>query len=256
VKAAAADADGAVEQLQLAVKLATDQGRPAARCEDLAILAMEAALLGVRLADERLLGVAEQAARDVHALMPMLPGHPLWGAQAHAALARIELHRGDADAAVRAARLAMAGLEEAQTEDLHLDIKLPAADALLAAGTVEEQASVRGLLQFTLQLMVPRFTDDRVRVQWLASPTGRELVRLASLDVVEPSTAPDGDASVNAAERAMLELLVQGKANREIGETLGMTENVVAQRLAEIFVKIGVSSRADATAAALMGKLV
>jgi DNA-binding NarL/FixJ family response regulator len=81
-------------------------------------------------------------------------------------------------------------------------------------------------------------------------------VQLASLDVVEPSTAPDGDASVNAAERAMLELLVQGKANREIGETLGMTENVVAQRLAEIFVKIGVSSRADATAAALMGKLV
>ncbi len=54
-RAVAGDAEGMREHLERAVRLATEQGRPAARCEALARLALEAALLGADRSDEELL---------------------------------------------------------------------------------------------------------------------------------------------------------------------------------------------------------
>ena len=62
-RAVAGDAEGMREHLERAVRLATEQGRPAARCEALARLALEAALLGAERADEELLALAERSAR-------------------------------------------------------------------------------------------------------------------------------------------------------------------------------------------------
>jgi DNA-binding NarL/FixJ family response regulator len=65
-----------------------------------------------------------------------------------------------------------------------------------------------------------------------------------------------GGRALAESETRLLTLLTEGHTNREIAEELQTTEEAVARQLAAIFVKIGASSRADATATALMGRLV
>ena len=96
-----------------------------------------------------------------------------------------------------------------------------------------------------------------MRVEWFRNETGRELTRLAGPLV----STGDQDLSserpgLEEEDSRLLSLLVEGKTNREIADDIGADEQAVAIRLAELFVKIGASSRADATVAALVGGLV
>jgi len=259
VMAAAGDADGMREHLERAVKLATEQGRPAARCEALAMLAREAARMGVDRQDEALLALAEISATEAKGLMPVLPGHPLWGAQADAALARVYLARGSFDAAANAGRDALAALDAAMTEDVYLDILLPAAEAVLKSSEETEAAAVRNKVRLTLALLAQHILDEDVRVRWFRSTAARELTRLAGpLETPEGIVRPeaDGTAPLVDAETGLLRLLTEGRTNREIADELDTTEAAVSRQLAELFVKIGASSRADAAAVALIKKLV
>ena len=259
VSAAAGDTAGMEEHLERAVELAMDQGRPAARCEALARLAIEAGRMGAERSDEHLLDVAERCANETKALLANLPGHPPWGAQAEAALARVAVARGALEAAAEAGRAALASLDAAMTEDLLLDVQLPAAAALVAAGTEEEGKAASERLRQILALLVPRILDEDIRVRWLRGPVGRELTGLAGpLVTPERSTEPAPDTAVPLAdeESALLRLMANGYTNSEIAEELGSTEESVVRQLAELFAKIGASSRADATAVALMGNLV
>ena len=111
IRAAAGDADGMREHLGRAVRLATEQGRPAARCEALARLALEAATLGAERADEELLALAEQSAKDAKELMGVLPGHPPWGAEADAALAQVALARAEPRIGRRRCALCLRGAQ-------------------------------------------------------------------------------------------------------------------------------------------------
>ncbi|MGH2408030.1 MAG: ATP-binding protein, partial [Candidatus Limnocylindrales bacterium] len=98
-RAAAGDAAGMRAHLQQAIDIATEEGRAAGRCEALARLAVEAAGLAARRVgevtagavdggpDPELAALVERCAAQVKALLPLLPGHPPWGAQADAALA-------------------------------------------------------------------------------------------------------------------------------------------------------------------------
>ena len=259
VKAAAGDADGMREHLEHAVQLATNQGLPAARCEALARLALEAARLGADRNDEQLLAVADGAAQEAKALLAVLPGHPPWGAQADAAIARVALAWGAVEDATVAGRAALDNLEAIMTEDLFLDVQLPAAEALLTGGTPEEAAAVQDRLRLTLTLLVPRILDEDIRVRWLQSPIGRELTKLSG-PLIKPALRAQSSGhpavSLTDAESGLLRLLTQGLTNREIARELGSTEESVTRQLAELFTKIGASSRADATASALIGKLV
>jgi DNA-binding NarL/FixJ family response regulator len=249
-RGATGDAEEMRAHLDRAVQLATEQGRPAARCEALALLAVEAARLGAERKDDELLAVAEQAATEAKGLMELLPGHPPWGAQADAALARVALARGAVDDAVAAARAAYRALESASHEDPHLEVLIPVADAFLAGGTEEERQMAQGYLRLTLALAVQRTADEDVRVRWLRGPVGRELVRVAG--PMEGRTAgPDQPEALEEADAALLGLLVEGLTNREIAARLEVDEEVVARRLGETLARIGASSRAEATAFAL-----
>ncbi len=179
IRAAAGDAEGLRKHLERAVHLATEQGRPAARCEALARLALEAAALGAERGDEELLELAERSARDAKELMGVLPGHPPWGAEADSALARVSLARGDREAAAEAARSAFAALGAAHRQDVFLGIVLPAAGVLLVSGTEEEREMVQHRLTLYAALIAQRITDEGVRVRWFRGPFGRELSRLA-----------------------------------------------------------------------------
>jgi DNA-binding NarL/FixJ family response regulator len=240
--------------------MATDQGRSAARCEALARLALEAARLGAESGDAALLHSAERAALEAKGMLPLLTGHPPWGAQADAAIARIALASADMDRAVAAAMSALQGLEDALHEDMNLDVLLPAAAAILAGGPPEAQAKIRDWVQSQLAGIAQRTLDEDVRVRWLRGPVGRELARLAGpLGTLKIQPSPDADAphlELVEGDADLLRLLMGGNTNREMADSLGITEEAVARRLGEVFARIGASSRAEATSFAFRGNLV
>jgi hypothetical protein len=267
VRACAGDAAGMRRHLERAVTLATTRGSAAARCEAYARLALEAARLGARSGDAELLDAAEQAAGQAKGLAASLPGHAPWSAQADAALAAVAVARGDAVGAAAAGGAAVQSLRSALTEDTHLDVLLAAGRGVLAGGPPELQAFAREWLQLTLSRIAQATLDDGVRVRWLRGPMGRELVELAGGIEVDGRAgegtgrdatarnghdAPAGDA-VDDVDRRILRLLTEGQTNREMAETLGLSETDLAQRLAKVLARLGASSRAEATSLAFRG---
>jgi DNA-binding NarL/FixJ family response regulator len=253
---AAGDADGMRGHLERAVQLATEQGRPAARCEALAIQAIEAARMGVEGDDQDLVALAERSANEAKAIVELLPGQPPWGAQADAALTRVALARGNVEDAVASARSAFRILETLQ-EDAHLEIFLPVTEALLEGGSAEEQEMARMFLRLTLAMTAQRTLDEDVRVRWLHGPWGRELVRLAGpMDEQALRPSGDGATALSEADSELLGLLAEGLTNREVAERLSIEETEVTRRLGEMLGRIGASSRAEATAFAFRERVV
>ena len=253
VEAAAGDALGMREHLERALRLATEQGRPAGRAEVLAALALDAAQLGAERADDDLLSVAERSAKDAKELTQVLPGHPPWGAAASAALAEVALARGEPEVAAEAARSALRALDEAHLEDLLLRVVLPAARAILDGGAADEREAMQRKLRMTAALIAQRITDEDVRVQWFRGPLGRELSRLAGAPPdggLPEQAAGDGAAAarLDDEDTGLLWLLIEGWTNQEIAHELGVTEEALGRRLAEMYARIGVSSRGEAAA--------
>ncbi len=94
-RAAADDVEGMRRHFDRALAIATAEGRAPVRCETLARVALEAARLMARdgAADPELGALVERSAAQVKELLPLLPGHAPWGAQADAALATLALVR-------------------------------------------------------------------------------------------------------------------------------------------------------------------
>ena len=274
LRASAGDVEGMRRHLERAVELATESGRASARCQALARLAIEGARLvaaGVSQAgdggdrgttadpDPALMELVERSAAQVKELLPLLPGHAPWGAEADAALASIALVRGDVEAAVMAGGAALQGLQAGLHEDVSLEIMVPAARALFAGAPPDVQGFIRGYLQSTLSKIAQGTTDESIRVRWLTGPVGRELVELAGpMDAAvsgegEASSAPAIGPALDDAERHLLQLLTEGRTNAEIAIELAVGEDDVAQRLARLQARLGTSSRAEATSLAFRG---
>jgi DNA-binding NarL/FixJ family response regulator len=112
---------------------------------------------------------------------------------------------------------------------------------------------LRPYMQLTLAMIAQRTVDEDVRVRWFRSPTGREMTRLAG--PIEEVPTSGGEASEDA-DTQLLQRLVQGKTNREIADELGVDEQTVARRLGELFARVGVTSRAEATALAFRERVL
>jgi len=280
-RAGAGDVEGMRRHLERAVVMATEGGRASGRCEALARLAIEAARFvaggtpdGSAAAeggapDQALVEVVERSAAQAKELLPLLPGHAPWGAQADAALATVALVRGDIPGATAAAGAAIQALHSGLHEDASLEIVIPAARALFAGAPPEVQGSMRGFLQSTLSRIAQGTADEAVRVRWLTGPVGRELVELAGpMDRPAPEAAAAGEAtatpppgsvtrivgpSLDDAERRLMQLLTEGRTNAEIAAELDLGEDDVVQRLARLLARLGTSSRAEATSLAFRG---
>jgi tetratricopeptide (TPR) repeat protein len=248
--AAAGDAAGMRTHLERAVQLAGESGLPAARCEALARLALEASRLGADAGDAELLDTAEQAATEAAELAATMPGHPPWGAEASASLSRIALARGRPDEAADHARSALGALQSAQHEDVQLDVAVSVANALVA---LPEWEQLRPYLQQTLAMIAQRTVDEDVRVRWFRSPIGRELTRLVG--PVDQLPAADGFEQAGV-DPALLKSLMHGKTNGEIADELGIDESAVVRQLAELYAQIGATSRAEATAFAFRERVL
>jgi DNA-binding NarL/FixJ family response regulator len=256
LEAAAGNADAMRAHLERALHQATEQGLAAARCETLAVLAMGASRLGAERKDEELLALATRAANEAKTLMEQLPGHAPWGAQADTALARMALARGDRDAALDAARSAVAAILAARHEDSHLEVLVPVTE-VLAATSPGEADMARGFLQMLVALTAQRTYDEDVRVRWFRSSLGRETVQAAgTLDgmATEPTAAKE--RGLDEDQTALLKLLTEGLTNQEIAERLAISPNEVTTRLVDMFARIGAGSRAEATAFAFRERVV
>jgi DNA-binding CsgD family transcriptional regulator len=236
-----------------AARLAAAQRRSAARCETLALLALEAARIGAASGDEDLMTTAWEAAGEARRLAVDVPGHPPWAAQADAAAARVANARGDASEALRLARSALAQRQAAMREDPHLEILLPCAAVVLAHGEEDEKQAVMMEMRLLQAIVAQRTFDEELRVRWFKGPIGAELMELAG--PYEPPTANGGtkaDASsrstLSESEGRLLRLLAAGRSNREIGDELGIDEGAVSRELAALYASIGTASRAEATA--------
>lgn len=247
-RAEAGDAEGMRAHLERALQLASEQGRPAARCETLALIALRAARLGLGSGNDELLELAERSAQEAKSLAESLPGHPPWSAQSDAALAQVKLARGALDEAATAALSALSTYMSAMQEDAHLEIMMPVAEVLAAAGGHAEHEMLRSFLQLTVTMTAQRTVDEDVRVRWFRGPVGRKLVALAgSLEgfQLRPATS---ESEVEDDHAALLALLSEGLTNREIAERLGIEDSAVTRKISEMFASIGASSRAEATA--------
>jgi DNA-binding NarL/FixJ family response regulator len=84
----------------------------------------------------------------------------------------------------------------------------------------------------------------------------RELFWRAVSEVTQVAEASDGEmATLTGRERDVLKLLAQGMTNREIADALVISTNTVKRHLKSIFAKLGVSTRAAATARAMGARL-
>jgi DNA-binding NarL/FixJ family response regulator len=243
--------------LERAVQLAEEQGKPAARCDTLAQLAIEAARLGAELGDDDLMTLAESSAAEAKELLPLLPGHPPWGIQADAALAEVALARGKPDEAMESARDALVAILAAMHEDLPMDVLRAIAKVYMAAGDDAEKELIRGQLGLMLAMIAMRTLDEDVRARWFRAPLGRELTTLVGpLESVGPQRDDGSEGALSEPDAALLKLLTEGRTNHEIGNELRISEAEVQIRMVELFGTIGASSRAEATAFAFREHVV
>ncbi len=164
--------------LERAVELAADQGRPAARCEALALLAIEAARLGAERSDQALLDVAERAASEAAALAPNLPGIRPGGPRPtrRSLRSRWPAATGTARSSRRGRRCDAGGRAAGGPvpRDGHAGRERHAAHG--GAGAASSTAST---CSGQLAMIAQRTLDEDVRVRWFRGPVGRELSSLA-----------------------------------------------------------------------------
>lgn len=79
---------------------------------------------------------------------------------------------------------------------------------------------------------------------------------VARMDALSRTAAPKDTGGLTARELEVLRLVAAGKTNRTIAADLFLSEKTIARHVSNIFVKLGVSSRAAATAHAYEHDLV
>ena len=197
-RAGAGDVEGMRQHLERAVAIATEEGRASARCEALARLAIEAARFVAAASvarpaegapDPALVELVERSAAQVKELLPLLPGHAPWGAQADAALATVALARGDIEGAAMAGGAALQALQAGLHEDASLEIVHPGGAGRVRRGAAGDAGVRPGLPPDDARRGSRRDgRRERSASRWLTGPVGRELVELAGpMDVRIPS---------------------------------------------------------------------
>jgi DNA-binding CsgD family transcriptional regulator len=223
-------AQGQLDAASAGIRRALDETTVRFRRPRLLSAAVEIALEGAdvdaaRVAAEELAQLG--ADRDV----------PLLNAMAAQAGGLVRLAEGDARTALSAARRAWSLWQE-------LDVPYEAARArvvvAMACRALGDEDAAR------MELDAARQVFERLSA-------GPDLARVEALTGAARSRAGCG---LTAREVEVLQLVATGKTNRVIATELFLSEKTVARHLSNIFTKLGVSSRAAATAYAYQHDLV
>ncbi len=168
---------------------------------------------------------ARAAAEELTAVAAEL-GSPFLQAHAAHATGAVLLAEGSAKDALQASRQALRQWTELEARHEAARTRVLIADACAALGDAEGAELARSAARSTFEALG-------------AAP---DLVRLEGGD---EAGRPDG---LTSRELEVLGVLAQGKTNRAIAEKLFISEKTVASHVSHIFTKLGVSSRAAATA--------
>jgi two-component system response regulator DevR len=162
---------------------------------------------------------------------------------------------------------AVAVAAEARPDVVVMDVRMPGGSG------IEACREIRSLLPETKVLMLTSYADeDAVLASILAGACGYLLKDTTGRDLGEAILRVAGGASLldpavtgvvlarmkadrgvapgglTDRERQILELIAQGKTNREIGEVLFLAEGTVRNQVSGVLAKLGVGSRAEAAA--------
>jgi DNA-binding CsgD family transcriptional regulator len=232
------------------VALAQAGGARATLADATTALAESLEIAGVR---DEARSVADQTLR----LVLELPGDISWDIRAELVLARDSLRRQDE-------RLALGHATAARSRLVQRDLPLVwlATGAALAHGLALEAGGyaddARAAVADALALVrrsAERITDRALRDNYLRQGfLSREVLDAAArigLDTITGATpgvaAPSG-GGLTARETEVLRLVAAGMTNREISDTLFISEKTVARHLTNIFTKLDTQSRTQAAA--------
>jgi DNA-binding CsgD family transcriptional regulator len=164
-------------------------------------------------------------------------GAPLLGAMASHAQGAVLLGEGDLPAALAALRRAWTAWQE-------LEAPYEAARVRVLLGLAcRELGDQEGA---ELELDAARLVFQRLG----AEPD------LARIQALSPKAVPKAAGGLTAREVQLLRLVAAGKTNRAIAAELVLSERTVDRHVSNIFAKLGVSSRAAATAFAYEHQLI
>ena len=123
------------------------------------------------------------------------------------------------------------------------------AEVLLGIHFVAKPIHPQTLVHLIRVMMDKGLADDLTSTSDL-SGTEDEANPLPALSgAPEPGPDPDHDRMLTPRQRQVLELLVEGRSNRDIARALSLSENTVKAHLAAIFRVLGVQTRAAAAVA-------
>ncbi|SDU88825.1 response regulator transcription factor [Jiangella alkaliphila] len=163
---------------------------------------------------------------------------PVLTAMSAYATASVRLARGDAAGALTAARRSWAAFRE-------VDTPYDAARARVLVGLACRDLGDADAAQLEFESALRTFRR---------LSAGPDLERLRSLAGTGGGAATDG--GLTPRELEVLRLVAAGRTNRAVADALVLSEKTVARHLSNIFAKLGVSSRAAATAYAYEHGLV
>ena len=141
--------------------------------------------------------------------------------------------------------------------DRALDVLGDALEQWREIGAPYEEARSRELMAVAYRALGDRDTAD-LEVSAARNAYARlgALADATRLDAAAHPEAAKPDGPLTSREREVIALIATGKTNRAIAESLGLSEKTVARHVSNIFMKLGLSSRAAATAYAYQNKLV
>jgi DNA-binding NarL/FixJ family response regulator len=113
-----------------------------------------------------------------------------------------------------------------------------------------------GVIGYLLKDEDPAAISAAVRAVARGEPWLSARVAVSMLDRRVRSTGEPPQPLLSVRGLDVLRLVVAGKTNHEIGVTLGISEKTVEKHLAEVFAKLGVSSRVEAAVRAVREGLV
>ena len=130
---------------------------------------------------------------------------------------------------------AQTGFERALTEHTRTQDPFQHARTLLAQGVTQRRAKQRGAARVTLELARAGF--ERLGAPLWAQKAQSELARIGG--------RPPSRDELTEAERRIVELVAEGRTNREVAAALFVTEHTVEGALTRSYRKLGVRSRAE-----------
>jgi len=130
---------------------------------------------------------------------------------------------------------------------------------IIAMTSFEEEQLVKDVLSAgAISYLLKNVTSDELAKAIRDAVSGRSTLSPGAASALVHATRPTNQPSYDLTEREMevLNLVVQGHSNQQIAEILVISVATVKAHISNILSKLGVSSRAEASAYAIKNKLV